>query len=57
MESIGKYKVIRQLGKGATATVYLCEDPDLQRQVAVKVIKFGSDNAVLSRRMKKLFRK
>ncbi len=56
MESIGKYKVIRQLGKGATATVYLCEDPDLQRQVAVKVIKFGSDNAVLSRRMKKLFR-
>ena len=37
MENIGKYKVIKELGKGATAVVYLCEDPDAQRQVAVKL--------------------
>jgi len=55
METIGKYRVIRELGKGATATVYLCEDPDADRQVAVKVISFGQDSAAMSRRMRKLF--
>jgi len=55
METIGKYRVIRELGKGATATVYLCDDPDVDRQVAVKVIKFGQDSAAMSRRMRKLF--
>jgi serine/threonine protein kinase len=55
MESIGKYRVIRELGKGATATVYLCDDPDNARQVAVKVIRFGQDCAAMSRRMRKLF--
>lgn len=55
METIGKYRVIRELGKGATATVYLCHDPDADRQVAVKVIRFGQDCAAMSRRMRKLF--
>jgi eukaryotic-like serine/threonine-protein kinase len=55
MEKIGKYRVIRELGKGATATVYLCDDPDVERQVAVKVISFGQDSAAMSRRMRKLF--
>ena len=55
METIGKYRVVRELGKGATATVYLCDDPDNSRQVAVKVIRFGKDCAAMSRRMRKLF--
>ena len=55
MEKIGKYRVVRELGKGATATVYLCDDPDTSRQVAVKVISFGHDSAAMSRRMRKLF--
>ena len=55
MEKIGKYRVVRELGKGATATVYLCDDPDASRQVAVKVISFGHDSAAMSRRMRKLF--
>ncbi|WP_153131526.1 protein kinase domain-containing protein [Dechloromonas hortensis] len=55
MEKIGKYRVVRELGKGATATVYLCDDPDSERQVAVKVIRFGQDSAAMSRRMRKLF--
>ena len=55
METIGKYRVVRELGKGATATVYLCDDPDSDRQVAVKVIRFGQDSAAMSRRMRKLF--
>jgi hypothetical protein len=44
-----------ELGKGATATVYLCDDPESERQVAVKVIRFGQDSAAMSRRMRKLF--
>ena len=55
MEKIGKYRIVKELGKGATATVYLCDDPDADRQVAVKVISFGHDSAAMSRRMRKLF--
>lgn len=55
MENIGRYRVIRELGKGATAVVYLCDDPDSGKQVAVKLVRFGQDSAAVSRRMKKLF--
>ena len=55
METIGKYRVVRELGKGGTATVYLCDDPEAGRQVAVKLIKFGRDGGAMSRRMRKLF--
>ncbi|MFO1346033.1 MAG: protein kinase [Rhodocyclaceae bacterium] len=54
-DKIGKYEIIRPLGKGATATVYLCRDPDADREVAVKVITLGKDNAAMSRRLMKLF--
>lgn len=37
METIGKYKIIRELGHGATSTVYLATDPDKKEQVAVKL--------------------
>lgn len=33
---IGKYKIIRQLGRGSEGTVYLAQDEDLNRLVAVK---------------------
>ena len=54
-EKIGKYEVIRPLGKGATAVVYLARDPDTNRKVAVKLIHFGDENAAMSRRLRKLF--
>ncbi|WP_301100587.1 serine/threonine-protein kinase [Propionivibrio sp.] len=37
MDKIGKYDIVRELGRGATATVYLGNDPFAQREVAVKV--------------------
>ncbi len=37
MESIGKYQIIRELGKGASGKVYLAEDPFAKRKVAIKV--------------------
>ncbi|MFZ4536543.1 protein kinase domain-containing protein [Propionivibrio sp.] len=54
-EKIGKYEIIRILGKGATAVVYLARDPDSNREVAVKLILFGDNNAAMSRRLRKLF--
>lgn len=38
MDKIGKYDLIRELGKGATSTVYLGMDAFAQRQVAIKVV-------------------
>ena len=55
LEKVGKYEVIRVLGKGATAVVYLARDPDADREVAVKLIKFGGENIAMSRRLRKLF--
>jgi serine/threonine protein kinase len=39
MQKIGKYEILRELGKGATSEVYLANDPFAARQVAVKVVK------------------
>ncbi len=36
-QSIGKYRVIDELGRGATGKVYLAEDPFARRKVAIKV--------------------
>ena len=33
-----KYRVIRELGHGGMGTVYLAEDSDLHREIAIKVI-------------------
>ena len=37
MDKIGKYEIIRELGTGATSTVYLALDPFNEQQVALKV--------------------
>jgi serine/threonine protein kinase len=37
MESIGKYQIVRELGRGATGKVFLANDPFGKRQVAIKV--------------------
>ena len=38
MKKIGKYEVICELGKGATAAVYQALDPFVNRHVAIKVV-------------------
>lgn len=37
LHKLGKYELVRVLGKGATSTVYLGRDPFAQRDVAIKV--------------------
>ncbi|MCP5099312.1 MAG: serine/threonine protein kinase, partial [Chloroflexi bacterium] len=37
-QTLGKYKLIRRLGKGGMAQVYLANQPTIERMVAVKVL-------------------
>ena len=51
---IGRYMVLRELGAGAMGVVYAAYDPDLERKVAIKVLRAGlrdgSTGAVRMRR-------
>jgi len=40
MKKIGKYEIISILGKGAMGIVYKALDPDIDRKVAIKTIRF-----------------
>jgi serine/threonine protein kinase len=42
---LGRYRVVRELGRGAMGVVYLAEDDSLQRQVAVKTLLLPEDSA------------
>ncbi len=37
MQTVGKYQLIKELGRGATGKVYLADDPFAKRKVAIKV--------------------
>lgn len=56
LEQIGSYRIVRQIGQGATAKVYLAEGPDHPEPVAIKHVLFEEkDGAQWTRRLKKLF--
>lgn len=38
MQRIGRYRILRELGRGGQAVVYLAQDDDLQRKAALKVL-------------------
>ncbi len=40
---VGKYEILRKLGRGGMADVYLAQDPDHERTVALKIIEHGPD--------------
>ncbi|HTS55452.1 MAG TPA: serine/threonine-protein kinase, partial [Burkholderiales bacterium] len=55
-EQIGKYPIVRQLGRGATSVVYLARDPFANREVAIKVIRNQPEQDTdLRRRYRRVF--
>ena len=54
-QQIGKYKVKREVGRGSQAIVYVCEDPFIGREVAVKVFTPKEAESVSTSMRRKMF--
>jgi serine/threonine protein kinase len=54
-ERLGRYVVIGRIGEGGMGVVYTAHDPELDRKVAVKVLRLDSrrDEAALQRRLQR----
>jgi len=48
---LGKYPILREIGRGATSHVYLARDPFADREVAIKVFLFDQDADPQTERM------
>jgi serine/threonine protein kinase len=55
MTDLGKYELLKELGKGATSTVYLARDPFAEREVAIKLLNLEGMGEEEGRQFKKLF--
>jgi len=46
-----KYRIVKELARGGMGTVYLAEDPELSRQIAIKVLTTPEANSEIGRRL------
>src|SRR5712692_6790078 len=44
MKRVGRYEIIKELGRGGMATVYQARDPKIDRVVAIKIISIESQS-------------
>ena len=42
-QRVGPYEILREIGRGGMAAVFLAEDPRHARQVALKLVPIGQD--------------
>jgi predicted Ser/Thr protein kinase len=50
-EVIGRYRLEREIGSGGMGAVHAAFDPDLERRVAVKVLRAGGGSGIAERRL------
>ena len=57
IKTIGRYEILKKVGQGSRAAVYLGRDPYIERQVAVKVYRFPENKGPeeIERYQKKFF--
>lgn len=48
---VGRFEIIRELGRGAQSVVYLARDPHLQRQVAIKTLHFSRSDTLQNQQL------
>lgn len=53
IDRIGKYTIIRRIGAGGMGEVYLAEDVELRRQVAIKVLRRADTDGQAALRMQR----
>lgn len=54
--TLGRYEVVRELGRGAMGTVYLGRDPKINREVAIKTLRYeGIDDAQMQEVKQRFF--
>jgi serine/threonine-protein kinase len=57
VRSIGRYEIISELGRGAMGTVYLGKDPLINREVAIKTLRYSNaDGEEMAKAKKRFFR-
>ncbi len=49
VKKVGRFNIIRELGRGAQGAVYLAQDPQLEREVAIKMLRPGAQTDRLLR--------
>jgi serine/threonine-protein kinase len=53
--TLGRYEIIKEIGKGAIGTVYLGRDPKINRKVAIKTLRYDEVNSAQLAEVKERF--
>ena len=55
LPTLGRYEVIKEIGKGAIGTVYLGRDPKINRKVAIKTLRYDEVDSEQLKEIKERF--